>query len=113
MEVPRRGAELELELLACTTATAMQDLSHNTAYTTAQVPNPLSEARDQTCILMVTRWICFHCATMGTPRLFIFVYFVYSSSSQKSFKLFVFASKEIYSLSLLSLLYLHKTHINV
>ena len=28
MEVPRLGSELELQLLAYTTATAMQDLSH-------------------------------------------------------------------------------------
>ena len=30
------------------------------------IPNPLSEARDQLCILMDTSWICFHCATTGT-----------------------------------------------
>ena len=29
--------------------------------------NPLSEARDQTCVLMDTSLIHFHCATMGTP----------------------------------------------
>ena len=28
--------------------------------------DPLSEARDQTQILMDTSWICFRCATMGT-----------------------------------------------
>ena len=33
-----------------------------------QILNPLSEARDQTCNLMVTSQIRFHCATMGTPR---------------------------------------------
>ena len=31
------------------------------------IRNPLSEARDRTRILMDTSWICFHCATMGTP----------------------------------------------
>ena len=39
-------------------------------YTTAhsnQILNPLSEARDQTCNLMVPSQIRFHCAMMGTP----------------------------------------------
>ena len=40
MEVPRLGAEMELQLLAYATATAMPDL------------NTLSKARDGTCILM-------------------------------------------------------------
>ena len=35
MEVPRLGAELELQLLAYATATATQDPSHICAYTTA------------------------------------------------------------------------------
>ena len=34
--------------------------------------NPLSEARDQTCILIDTCQICFHCTTMGTPWRAIF-----------------------------------------
>ena len=32
-----------------------------------QALNPLSEARDWTCNLMVPRWIHFRCAMMGTP----------------------------------------------
>ena len=32
-----------------------------------RIPDPLSEARDQTHNLMVTRWIDFHCATTGGP----------------------------------------------
>ena len=28
---------------------------------------PLSKARDQTCILMDTSWVCYHWATAGTP----------------------------------------------
>ena len=32
-----------------------------------QIFNPLNEARDRTCHLMVPRWIRFRCATMGTP----------------------------------------------
>ena len=33
-------------------------------------PYPLSEARDQTCTLMVPSRIHFCCATMGTPEIF-------------------------------------------
>ena len=36
------------------------------------VLNPLGKTRDRTCILMDTSQICFHCAMMGTPRLFLF-----------------------------------------
>ena len=57
MEVPRLGAELELQLPAYTTATAMQHW----------ILNPLREARDGTRILMVTSWICFCCTITGTP----------------------------------------------
>ena len=32
---------------------------------------PLSEARDQTCILMDISWIRFHSTTTGTPSLFV------------------------------------------
>ena len=46
MEVPRLGAESELQLPAYTTAIA----------TPGQILNPLSEARDPTCILMDTSW---------------------------------------------------------
>ena len=49
IEVPRLGVELEPQLPAYTTATAMPDPS--------LVINPLSEARDQTCILMDTGWV--------------------------------------------------------
>ena len=34
-------------------------------------PDALSEARDQTCILMDTSQICFHCTTMGASRIVI------------------------------------------
>ena len=57
MEVPRLGAELELQLPAYTTATAIQHW----------ILNPLREARDGTRNLMVTSWICFCCTTTGTP----------------------------------------------
>ena len=54
MDVSRLGAELELELLACATAT--QELScvcdlHSSSQQ-CWILNPLSKARDRTCILM-------------------------------------------------------------
>ena len=56
MEVPRLGVELELQLPAYTTATAMPDLNHicDLHHSSWQhgILNPLSKARDPTCILM-------------------------------------------------------------
>ena len=64
MEVPSLGVKLELQLLAYTTATAMQDLSHvfdlHHRLRQCWILNPLSRARDQTRILMDSIWICFH-----------------------------------------------------
>ena len=65
------GVESELQLLACTTATATQELScvfdlHHSSRQ-HRILNPLSEARDRTCNLIVPRWIHFRCATTGTP----------------------------------------------
>ena len=72
MEVPSLGVESELQLPSCTTATATLDPScvfnpHSSRQ--CWIVNPLSEARDQTGNLVVPSWICFHCATMGTPHL--------------------------------------------
>ena len=82
MEVPRLGVESELQLPAYTTATAMQDLSHfcdlHDSSQQCQILNSLSEARDRTCNLMVTSWIRFHCATMGTPHLYPLVLSFYN-----------------------------------
>ena len=56
MEVPRLGVELELQLPAYATATAMPDLSHvcDLHHSSRQrwILNSLREARDGTCILM-------------------------------------------------------------
>ena len=56
MEVPRLGVKSELQLPAYATATAMQDPNHvwdlHHSSQQHQIINPLSEARDQTCILM-------------------------------------------------------------
>ena len=58
MDVPRLGFEQELALLAYTTATATPNWSHisNLHHSLWQgwILNPLSEARDQICILMDT-----------------------------------------------------------
>ena len=71
MEVLRLGTESELPLLAYTTTTAMQDPHHvchlHHSSRQRRILNPLIETRDQTCNLMVPSWLCFHCATMGTP----------------------------------------------
>ena len=56
MEVPRLGVELELQLLAYSTATAMQDPSHvyDLHHSSRQhwILNPLIKVRNQTCVLM-------------------------------------------------------------
>ena len=71
MEVPRVGVKSELQLPACTTATATPDpsctcdLHHSSPK--RRIPHPLSEARDGASILMDTTRIRFSCHTTGTP----------------------------------------------
>ena len=65
MEAPRLGVESELQLPAYTRATATPDPRsvcdrHHSSWQ-HQILYPLSEARDQTCNLMVPSRICFHC----------------------------------------------------
>ena len=71
MEVPSIGVESDLQLLTCTTATATQDLSrahnHHSSWQ-QQILNPLSEARNRTCNLMVPGQMLFHCTTTRTPK---------------------------------------------
>ena len=73
MELPRLGVQLELQLLVCTVATGTPDpiricnLHHNSWH--RQILNPLSKARDQTCVLRDTSQIRFHWAMMQTPIL--------------------------------------------
>ena len=64
MEVPRLGVELDMQLLAYTTATAtwdssrVCDLHHSSRQ--RRIPNPLSKTRDQTDIFFDTSRIsCF------------------------------------------------------
>ena len=73
MEVPKLGIKSELQLLAYTTVTAMQDpsLVCNLHHSSWQCPilNPLRKARDPIRILMDTSWVHYHWAMMGTPSL--------------------------------------------
>ena len=56
MELPSLGIQSELQLLACTTATAMSNPSHifdlHHSSRQCRILNPLSEAKDQTHNLM-------------------------------------------------------------
>ena len=67
-----QGSISELQLLACdATAPATPDPSricdlHHSSQQ-RRIPDPLSEARDRTHLLMDTRQIRFCCTTMGTP----------------------------------------------
>ena len=78
MEVPRVGVKLELQLLTYTTATAMWDPNYvcDPQHSSRQywIFNPLSKARDGTCILVNTSQIHFHCTTTGTPYFFFFFF---------------------------------------
>ena len=73
MEVPRLEVKLELQLLAYTTATATQypccacNLNHSSWQ--YRILNPLSKARDRTCVHMDTSWVCYRYTTMGTPEI--------------------------------------------
>ena len=72
MEVPRLGVESELQLLTYTIATATQDRNQVCTLHSSQqcqIPNPLSEARDWTWVLMDTSWVCYCWAMMGTPNM--------------------------------------------
>ena len=55
------GVKLELQLKAYATATAMPDprliCNFHHSSQKCQILNPLSEARDRTCILMDTSWV--------------------------------------------------------
>ena len=77
MEISRLGVQLELLLLAWATATATPDPSHiselHHSSQQFQIFNPLSKARDQTCVLMDASKICFHWAMTGTPLISHFV----------------------------------------
>ena len=71
-EVPRLGVKQELQLPVYTTAmqdpNRICDLHHSSQQ--CQIPDPLSEARDGTSILMDTSRIRFCCVTTGTPQVY-------------------------------------------
>ena len=58
MEVPKLGVQSELQLLAYTTVTATQEPSHvcdrHPSSRQCRILNPLSEAKDQTCVFKDT-----------------------------------------------------------
>ena len=68
MEVPSRGVESELSQTATGTGDPRHvwDLHHNSRQ--HRILNPLSEARDRTCILIDASQICW--ATRGTPLVY-------------------------------------------
>ena len=78
MEVPRVGVELELQLPAYVTATATPNPSHicDLHHSSRQrwILNPLSEARDPTCILMGTSRVL-HLLSHNRNSFFVFFNF--------------------------------------
>ena len=81
VEVPRLGVESELQLLACTTATATWDPSHicDLHHSTRQyqILNTLSEARDGTQILMDPSQVTFAEPQQELPSLYLLLLFFF------------------------------------
>ena len=67
MEVLRLGVKLEMQLPAYSNSKAGSE-PHLQLIPQHLILNWLSETRDWANILMDAGWICFHCATTGTPR---------------------------------------------
>ena len=79
MEVPRLGVESELRLEAYTTETATPDLSCicdlQCSLQQCWILNPMSEARDQTHILIVdTNWVLNPVSYNGNSTMMTFLY---------------------------------------
>ena len=76
MKVSRLGVELELQLLASATATAMHDPSHicNLHHSSVQrwILNPRNEARDQNRIFMDTSRVHYRFAKTGNSLFVAF-----------------------------------------
>ena len=73
MEGPRLGVESELlSAYAITTATTDPSCICNLHHSSGQnqILNPLSKAKDQTCIFKDTSWVRYHWATTGTTKQF-------------------------------------------
>ena len=77
MEVPRLGVESELQMPAYATATVMPDPSHicNFHHSSRQhqILNPLSETRDQTCILESTSQVPYLLSHSGNSQHLLFL----------------------------------------
>ena len=76
MEVPRLGVKSELQLPVYATEQhriRAASAAYATAHGDAGPLNPVSKARDQTCVFMDTIWIHYCGAMRGTPCLF-FIY---------------------------------------
>ena len=75
MEVSRLGVELELQLPAFAIATATQDPGHicdlHHSSQQCQILNPLSKARDQTCVLMDTSGVHNPLSHNGNSRVLL------------------------------------------
>ena len=71
MEVPRLGMNQSCSHRPTTTATATPDMNRicDLQHRSWQcwIADPLSKARDHTCVLVDASQICFRWATMGTP----------------------------------------------
>ena len=76
MKVARLVAKSELQLPACATVTATQDPSHipklHHSSWPCQVLNPVSEARDQTSILMNTSQVLYQLSHNGNSCMILF-----------------------------------------
>ena len=85
MEVPRLGVKSELQVPAYTIATRDQSYVCNPHHSShwRKIPNPLSEARDRTCILMDTSRISFCRATIGIPIIIVLKFYIHTHSIWK------------------------------
>ena len=95
MEVPRLGVESQLQLPAYAAAIATQDLScvcslHHSSWQ-HWILSPLSEARDQTCNLMVPIRTHFHCAMMGTLKIQLIYNMLISSVTQSDLVIHIYS----------------------
>ena len=76
MEVSRLGVESELQLPADTTAKARQDLNHiyklQHSWQQCRILNPLSKARNWTCILMDSSWVLNPLSHSGNSQILNF-----------------------------------------
>ena len=90
MEGTRVGIQQERQLPAYTTATVMPDLScictlHHSMWQ-CWILNPLSKARDWTCILRDTGQVHHHWVTMRTPKQYYYVEYGNKEYSISSFQ---------------------------